>query len=325
MNDIREKIQRQGILPIIYTESIEQAVKTVEMLKKENLYVVDFPWRGERTAEVLREVSNEISNVQFGCSLLTTDDQVKQAVKQGAAFGFISALNSSLLKSAENEGMFVFPVASTLGEIDIAVKHGFNYICLAPITLIGGTDFIYQLKRMYPKVHFLPRGDIGTSTVEDYLSFSNVFACAGDWIAPVELMNNGAWESIQLRARDAIYAMLGFRIDSVEIIGASKYAKEVSRLQDIFGLSTVINEHFCSVGGKIVFVKNDNLLNKTIVLTISTNHIKRSVTYLQSKGYYFKIDEAPIDDNGRYPYVYLKNSIGGIEIKLLQKDSRVNQ
>ncbi len=322
---IRERIQRQGILPAIYAENAEQAIGVANALSRENFYVVDFPWKGDVTGEILIELSQRVPGIQYGCSLLTTADQVKQAERYGAQFGFISVINQQAMEAAVESELFVFPMASTLGEVDIAVEKGFTYICLAPITLIGGPDFIYQLKRMYPHIHFLPRGEIATSTAEDYLSFSNVFACEGDWLAPIDLIKNNDWDAIRLNAREAVYAMLGFQIDNIEIKSDLNQIGEISELFDVFNLHVSMEEGMCRVGKEIVFSKDADSFSTSIIITISTNHIKRSVTYLQSKGYSFKMNEAPIDTNGRYPYVYLKHSAGGVEIKLLQKNSRTNQ
>lgn len=313
MNDVAEDIQRQGILPVVRPKNTRQAVGAVNALARENMKIVEFPWDAAAATEILEKVREECRGVRFGCSYIRKTEQIQTAALAGAEFFVISALNKEAIDCARDLGMKVFPAAGTLGEIEAAVCQGFDRICIEPIELLGGADLFYRLKRTYPGIRFMPRGGITTETAEDYLSFSNVFSCAGSWLAQEDLMETSSWEAIGEMAMEAMYAMLGFQVLSIDFPAFPESAGVSEKVSKMFHLEEAV-----------VFTEETFPKNASARLTISTNHIKRSVAYLESKGYKFLVDEAPKNAKGGYPYVYLADTINGTLVRLFQKNSRAD-
>ena len=324
MNRIAERIQSQGMLPVVRAACAEQAVETAKTLAQENFHVIEIPSTCPDVQDILKALSFCCPQTEYGCSMISDTKQLHMALESGARFVFINATDKEVIDEAVKTEAAVFPVAGTMSEIDAAVRRGFDRISISPINFIGGPDFVLKLKRKYPGIRFMPRGGIASETVEDYLSFGNVFACAGSWLAPRDLMEKGAWEALRIRAQEAVYAMMGFQIESVDIESTETAVQEIYRFQEIFHLSAETGV-LKSVGGFLNFTKESFPKETKVRLTLSTNHIKRSVAYLESKGYLFIKETAPVDENGRYPYIYFSDPIGGISVRLLQKDSRKEQ
>lgn len=311
MNHVAEDIQRQGMLPIVYAGNFLQAVGAAKALAEENMKIVEFPWDDKITLRILEDVGKECQGIRFGCSHILDPRQAKEAASVSAQFLVVSALNRETIACGRELGLTVFPVAGTLDEIEAAINQGFDRICIEPVTFLGGPELFYELKRKYSGIRFMPRGGITTETAEDYLSFSNVFACGGDWLAPERLMAMSSWDDIRTKAADAMYAMLGFRILSIDFTASAEPAYTALWFPEMFRLKE-----------SIVFTEETFPANACVRITVSTNHIKRSVAYLQSKGCKLLVDEAPKNAKGGYPYIYLEDTINGTCIRLFQKNSR---
>ena len=80
-------------------------------------------------------------------------------------------------------------------------------------TLVGifksGTpaiDAAYALADTYRAmgVKFVPTGGITAATAASYLALDNVFALGGSWISPAKLLQDGDFDAIEQRAREAM-------------------------------------------------------------------------------------------------------------------------
>ena len=313
MSYVEEEIQSQGMIPIVRAKNAQQAIGAVNALVRENMKIVEFPWDLADSAKIMEKVKAECRGVRYGCSHVREPKQAEASVMAGAEFLVVSALNRETIDCGKTLGIKVFPVAGTLGEIEEAICQGFDRICIEPVDMIGRDDLFYRLKRTYPGIRFMPRGGITTETAEDYLSFSNVFACGGSWLAPESLMETSSWAAIEELAMNAIYAMLGFRVLSIDFAEFPESVHVSDGFTKMFKLKDIVT-----------FTEETFPEHAPLRLTISTNHIKRSVAYLQSKGYHFLMDKAPKNKNGGYPYVYLADAINGTLVRLLQKNSRMD-
>ena len=48
----------------------------------------------------------------------------------------------------------------------------------------------------YPTVKFMPTGGINNTTIIEYLTLNNVFACGGSWIVKKDLIAEGKFNEI---------------------------------------------------------------------------------------------------------------------------------
>ena len=80
-------------------------------------------------------------------------------------------------------------------------EAGFREVKCFPASAMGVPDGIASLATVAPMVRTMPTGGIDAGSAVAYLRVPGVFAVAGSWVCPRELIRNAAWAEIGERAR----------------------------------------------------------------------------------------------------------------------------
>jgi len=80
------------------------------------------------------------------------------------------------------------------------VDRGFTFQKVYPADLLGAEKFARSVGAVLPEIKLLPSGGVSERNLENYLREPNVFAVAGSWIAPRELISAGDFSEIARRA-----------------------------------------------------------------------------------------------------------------------------
>jgi 2-keto-3-deoxy-6-phosphogluconate aldolase len=72
-----------------------------------------------------------------------------------------------------------------------------------PAETYGGINVINALASVFGDVMFMPTGGINLSNAEKYLKNKIIAAIGGSWMATEEMISNGDFAAIELKAREA--------------------------------------------------------------------------------------------------------------------------
>jgi 2-dehydro-3-deoxyphosphogluconate aldolase/(4S)-4-hydroxy-2-oxoglutarate aldolase len=83
------------------------------------------------------------------------------------------------------------------------LESGFAEMKFFPAEAAGGATYLKAVASPVPEARFCPTGGITPTTAPTYLSLPNVGCVGGSWLTPADLVRAGAWDRIEVLAREA--------------------------------------------------------------------------------------------------------------------------
>jgi 2-dehydro-3-deoxyphosphogluconate aldolase/(4S)-4-hydroxy-2-oxoglutarate aldolase len=218
------------------------------------------------------------------------------------------------------KGILIIPGCTSPSDIEQAIESGLEAVKFFPAEASGGLDKIKAMAAPYNKMKFMPTGGINAKNLNSYLDYNRIIACGGSWMVNSELITNGEYDLITELTKDAVSAMLEFKVEHVGFNLNSE--AEADELADAFELMLGFKK---KIGTGSIFAGNGLELLKSPFLgtnghiAIKTNYIDRAIFHLNLRGYEFNMDTARYDENGNLKTIYLNDEFGGFALHLFQK------
>lgn len=320
MNEVLEKIQKIGIVPVVVLNDAKDAKPLAKALVSGGLACAEVTFRTDAAAESIRIMTDNFPEMLVGAGTVLTTQQVDKAVEAGAKFIVSPGLNPKIVKYCQEKGIPITPGTANPSDIEAALELGLDVVKFFPAEAAGGLKMIKAMSAPYVNMKFMPTGGINADNLNSYLDFPKVIACGGSWMVNSKLVAEGKFDEIENLTREAVNKMLGFELTHVGINCAdeSEAHTVANRFDSIFGFSA--NEHKkCVFAGKEVEALKVPYHGEKGHIAIGTNYIDRAVNYLKSQGIRFKEGSEVYNEKGEFTAIYLEEEIGGFAVHLVQK------
>lgn len=321
MNQILEKIQKIGIVPVVKIDKASDAAPLAKALCNGGLPCAEVTFRTEAAAEAIKEMKKAVPTMCVGAGTVLTIDQADAATAAGAEFIVSPGFNPKVVQYCIQQKMPVTPGISTPSEIEQAMELGLEVVKFFPAEQSGGLDKIKAMSAPYTNMKFMPTGGINPENLTTYLNFPKIIACGGSWMVPGELINAGEWDKIETLTRQAVQTMLGFELAHIGLNteNEDEAQKAAARFGFLFGF-TGKDGNSSVFAGTVLEAMKTPYLGQHGHIAISTNYIQRAVYYMTSVlGVSFNKDSEKYDAKGNLMAVYLQEEIGGFAVHLVQK------
>lgn len=135
-----------------------------------------------------------------------------------------------------------------------------------------------------------------------------------------ELVEAGAFDTIERLSREAVQHMLGFQLHHVGINeGSEDGARNTADLfQSMFGFAKKEKETSFFAGAGLELMKVP-WLGKQGHIAIQTNNVRRAVYHLEKQGFAFQMETKKTNELGELVTIYFKEEISGFAIHFIQK------
>ena len=193
----------QPVIPVLTIDSAENAVPLARALARGGLPVIEITLRTPAALEAVRRASGEVEEAVVGAGTVLSPGQYEAAAAAGSRFVVSPGVTPSLLAAAAGSDVPFLPGAATPGEILSARDAGLRFLKFFPAEQAGGAAFLKALAAPIPDIRFCPTGGITAANAADYLKLPNVACVGGSWVAPDRLVAAGAWDEIEVLAREA--------------------------------------------------------------------------------------------------------------------------
>lgn len=319
MNEVLEKIQKLGIVPVVVLDDAADAVPLAKALIDGGLPVAEVTFRTAAAEESIRQMAEAYPEMLIGAGTVLTIENVKKAVDAGAKFIVSPGLNPTVVKYCVDHDIPITPGTSNPSDIEAALELGLEVVKFFPAEAAGGLNMIKSMAAPYTTVKFMPTGGIGAHNINDYLAFDKILACGGSWMVKGDLIKAKDFAGITKLTKEAVMTMLGFELGHLGINCADEEsATDTARtFANLFGLEEK-NGSSSVFAGNMVEAMKAPYLGSNGHLAIKTNNILRAMNYLETQGIQFDMDTAKYK-NDKLIAVYMKKEIGGFAIHLLQK------
>lgn len=319
MNDVLEKIQKIGIVPVVVLDDPKDAKPLAQALCDGGLPCAEVTFRTDAAEESIRIMASEYKDMLVGAGTVLTIEQVDRAVNAGAKFIVSPGLNPKIVEYCVKKNIPVTPGVTCPSQIEQAIELGLDVVKFFPAEAAGGIKMIKSMAAPYTTMKFMPTGGINAGNLNEYLSFPKIIACGGSWMVKSDLVKSGDFQKITELTREAVLTMLGFELKHIGI--NSKNEKEADEdatmFADMFGLPKKVGNSSIFAGTMLESLKTPYLGEKGHI-AVGTNYIERAKNFLESQGYRFREDSAKYKD-GKLAAIYFEKEIGGFAIHLVQK------
>lgn len=319
MNAVLEKIQKLGIVPVVVLDKAEDAEPLAKALCDGGLPVAEVTFRTEAAEESIRIMKQKFPQMLVGAGTVLTTEQVDRAANAGAEFIVSPGLNPTVVKYCIEKNIPVAPGCSSPSDMECALALGLEVVKFFPAEASGGLKAIKAMAAPYVNLKFMPTGGINEKNINEYLAFPKVIACGGSWMVSNGLVKNGEFDRIKELTREAVMTVHGFELKHVGINceNEEEADKTTDLFDGVFGFEKKPGNSSIFAGTYIEAMKTPYLGVKGHI-AIGTNHIMRSISYLEALGIEVDMETASYKE-GVLRAVYLKEEVSGFALHLLQK------
>ena len=204
MNEVLEKIQEIGIVPVVVLDDAKDAAPLAKALCEGGLPCAEVTFRTAAAEESIRIMSEQFPEMLVGAGTVLTTEQVDRAVAAGAKFIVSPGMNPRIVKYCVENGILITPGCANPSDIEQALENGLDVVKFFPAEPAGGLKMIKAMAAPYVGVKFMPTGGINQNNVRDYLAYDRILACGGSWMVKGDLVAAGEFDKIKELAAEAV-------------------------------------------------------------------------------------------------------------------------
>lgn len=320
MNEILQKIQKIGIVPVVKLDDAKDAKPLAKALCDGGLPCAEVTFRTACAAEAIKIMTDEFPEMLVGAGTVLTTEQVDAAVSAGAKFIVSPGLNPKIVKYCVDKGIPVTPGTTNPSDIEQAIELGLEVVKFFPAEAAGGLKMIKAMAAPYVNMKFMPTGGINAANLCEYLDFPKIIACGGSWMVSDALVKAGRFDEITALTKEAITNMLGFEVKHVGINAANEQEADntASAFEKMFGFEKKVGNSSIFAGTGVEVMKTP-YLGANGHIAVQTNYIERAKFHMEMQGLEFDDSTAKYDAKGNLAAIYFKGEYSGFAVHLVQK------
>ena len=202
---LHDRLHRTGIIAVLMLDDADDAVPVARALLAGGVDCIELTLRTDAAMKSLVRIRAEVPEILAGVGTILTPRQVNEVKAAGAAFGVAPGMNPRTVGEAARIGLPFSPGVCTPTDIELALEHGCHLLKLFPSEPCGGIAYLRAIAAPFAHlgVKYIPLGGVGAANAEQYLREPNVQALGGSWLAPRDVIQRKAWQTITANAEEA--------------------------------------------------------------------------------------------------------------------------
>ncbi|MDP6895914.1 MAG: bifunctional 4-hydroxy-2-oxoglutarate aldolase/2-dehydro-3-deoxy-phosphogluconate aldolase [Rhodospirillales bacterium] len=204
MDDIRDILNANRVVPVVVLDRIEDTTPLCEALLQGGIQAIEVTLRSEAAMAAIGEAARRFPDMIVGAGTLLDADHVTQVMDLGAQFGVSPGSTPALLDAVSTKGLPFLPGGSSVSEFMALAEARFAVQKFFPAGPAGGPAFLKSVASPLANISFCPTGGVNADNAADYLALPNVIAVGGSWFVSADRIRNGAWAEITNDAKDIV-------------------------------------------------------------------------------------------------------------------------
>lgn len=202
--ELTARIAAARVIPVVDLPDAGRAVPLARSILGGGLDCVEVTFRTPAAREGLTLIRKRFPEILLIAGTVRFPKQVDVALECGADLIVSPGLVPAVVDHCSELGIPVLPGVCTPTEIDAAYAKGVDTVKFFPAESMGGAATLRALCGPYRETRFVPTGGVNADNLRSYLTNPQVLACAGTWMATVELITSGQFEEIRRRVAQAV-------------------------------------------------------------------------------------------------------------------------
>ena len=166
MDDIRDILNSNPIVPVVILDRVEDTAPLCEALLQGGIQAIEITLRTEAAMAAIGEAARRFPDMTVGAGTLLNADQVKQVMDLGAKFGVSPGSTPALLDAVSTNEFPFLPGGSTMSEFMALAEASFVVQKFFPASPAGGPAFLRSVASPLADISFCPTGGINAWTMQ---------------------------------------------------------------------------------------------------------------------------------------------------------------
>ncbi len=317
MNEILNRIQKVGIMPVAVLDDVKNAVPLAEALCSGGIHCVEIPLSTDAAEESIRIMTERFPQMLIGAGGILRAEQASLAVNAGAKFIVSPEFSSSVVTYCIDRAIPVIPGVSTPDDVETAISLGLDAVKVSSAGQDRGLHMSQIMYSSYNHINFIPADGFNEKNNSSYPAFDNILSCS--LMVEQELIQAGEFNKIRDLATKAIQTMLCFEFTHIGInLSTDEEAEKTAGIfEAMFGFQKKSGAGSVFAGTAIECMKPPHFGTKGHI-AIATNSIVRAKNYFETAGYKFNEASAKFNHD-KMIVIYFEEEVGGFAVHILQR------
>lgn len=167
MNEAFEAMREQGVVAVLRSESVEQAVTVAEACLAGGVQLIEVTFSVPNAASAIRALSS--GDALVGAGTVLTCAQAEEALAAGACFLVGPTFNPNIVPLAAQAGVPYVPGCMTVNEMQTAHEAGCPAVKLFPSSAFA-PSFIKAVHAPLPHLNIMPTGGISVENTAAWIA-----------------------------------------------------------------------------------------------------------------------------------------------------------
>lgn len=177
-NKLIAELHASRLVAVVRSPSAEEALELASAAADGGIKFVEITFSVPGALDVIKELSRR-SDIHVGAGTVLTPQQAERAINAGAEFAVSPSLELQLVGICHSANIACFPGAATPTEVIAATRAHADLVKIFPADLVGGPDFIRQMKGPFPDARFMVSGGVSLKNVKEYVQAGVTGVCLG--------------------------------------------------------------------------------------------------------------------------------------------------
>ena len=199
--EIIRRIVNSGIVAIVRTETKEEALKTVEAIKKGGIYTIEVTMTVPYALDIIKEISEKHKDVIIGAGTVLDSESARACILAGATYIITPHLNKEVIKTCNRYRVAVMPGVMTVKEAIEAMESGAEILKVFPGNAYG-PDIVKAFKGPLPHANLMPTGGVELDNVKEWIKNGAIAVGVGGSLT--KGAKTGEYENVTKIAREFV-------------------------------------------------------------------------------------------------------------------------
>lgn len=199
--EVRDLIERIGIIPAIRVSSTEDALFAAEAVFRGGIPIVEITVTMPDVHQTISQLVRNVPEVIVGAGGIPDVETARRCLDAGAKFLASDGFDPEIVNFALKKDIVVIPGTLTPSEVLRTWKMGPDFVKVVPCAQIGGDRYIRALKAMFPSVPLIAAGGVNQQTASSFILAGAVALGIGLELVPREAIRMGQADRITELAR----------------------------------------------------------------------------------------------------------------------------
>lgn len=198
---ILQTIREIGVVPIVRSQSAEQAIEAVEAVYRGGIKTAEVTMTVPGAVKVLEKLAERFEGrMLLGAGTVLDPETARICMLAGAEFVVTPALRVSTIEAVKRYGKVILPGALTPTEVLTAWESGADFVKVFPCGNVGGASYLKALKGPFPQIEMVPTGGVNQNTAADFIKAGAAAIAVGGELVDAESLQSGNWGAIEQKA-----------------------------------------------------------------------------------------------------------------------------